>query len=552
VRRSRLLRELVFILFTAIAVARIANTWRHTAQTSDESPNIACGMQWLDLGRYDYGPFHPPLARAAIAASLYVHGYRAQELADRWNEGNAILHSRSEYSKALKWARAGVLPFFVLACVWVWLWSKRLIPGWGALVPVLLFTNTPAVLAHASVATTDMAVAAGVCGALFAFTLFLERPRAITALLVGLTLAAAFLSKFSALLFVPVGCFAIALLCRPHIRTVFKSGTIAVITTALLVWAAYGFSIGRTTAHLSEDAAGQPGVISRIPASVLHAVESTPFPAPQIIDGVWSVHNHNEAGHAAYLLGQNSLHGWWYFFPVALLVKTPLALLLLAAVGAAMLALRRGDWRQWAPIASAAAILLACLPANLNIGVRYVLPLYPMLAIAAGIGCVSLWESARARTAARVACVGLVTWTIVSAAAAHPDYISYFNELGGSHPEDILVDSDLDWGQDLHRLSAELKRLNVTQIHMDCLYTGDGRELDLPAWDGLQPYKPEIGWVAVSFTPLKSHAWVTAQHAGREDSPYAWLNTYKPYARVGRSILLYYIPGNCKNCNTTQ
>lgn len=550
--RSRVVRELLFVLLTGIAVARIVNTWRQTAQTSDESPNIACGMQWLDLGRYDYGPFHPPLARSAIAAALYIHGYRAQKLPDRWNEGNAILHSRNEYWKALKWARAAVLPFFVLACLWVWLWSKRLLAGWGALVPVLLLTNTPAVLAHASLATTDMAVAAGVCGALYAFTVWLERPGVMAAIFVGFTFAAAFLSKFSALLFVPVGCVAIALLYRPSIRTLHRSAALAVLTTALLIWATYGFSVGRTSAHLSEDAAGQTGIISRIPTGVLRFVESTPLPAPQILDGIWTVYNHNEAGHAAYLLGDNSLHGWWYFFPVALGVKTPLALLLLAATGTAVLVLRRSDRRVWAPIVSAAAILLACLPANLNIGVRYILPLYPMLAITAGLGCVSLWQTSRGRIAGRFACVSLILWVLVSVAFAHPEYISYFNEIASRNPEKFLVDSDLDWGQDVGRLANELRRLKVDRVHMDCLYTGDGRELSLPPWDGLTPYKAETGWVAVSFTPLKSHAWVTARRANRQDSPYAWLNAYKPNRRVGRSILLYYIPENCKNCNSAQ
>ena len=77
---------------------------------------------------------------------------------------------------------------------------------------------------------------------------------------------------------------------------------------------------------------------------------------------------------------------------------------------------------------------------------------------------------------------------------------------------------------------------------MDCFYTGDGAELDLPAWEGLEPYKPETGWVAVSFTPVKSYWWGLAQKHNRRDSPYAWLDAYEPHMRVGRSILLYHIP----------
>jgi hypothetical protein len=143
---------LLFLLLTAGGVARIVSTYRAVAQTSDETPNIACGMQYLDLGRYDYGAFHPPLARLAIAVGPYLYGARSQKLPDRWHEGNAVLYSARRYGKTLTLARMGILPFFVLACVCVWLWGRRLLGDWGALAPLFLFTNIPPVLAQAGVA----------------------------------------------------------------------------------------------------------------------------------------------------------------------------------------------------------------------------------------------------------------------------------------------------------------------------------------------------------------------------------------------------------------
>jgi hypothetical protein len=550
----------LFVALVMVGAIRILRTSRQLSQTSDESPNIACGMQWLDTGRYDYGPFHPPLARAAIAASLYMHGYRARGLPDRWTEGNAILHSRHEYWKALKWARLGVLPFFVLACVWVWMWSKRFFADSRALIAVAIFTNTPAVLAHAAVATTDMAVAAGVPGALYAFVVWLERPNLRRSILLGVTFTLAVLSKFSALLFVPAGMLAISLVYGscvtrgrwPPLRSAMTSAAVALFTIAALVWGAYRFSWGRPTEHFATDAASQAGIWGKVPQNLLNALENTEVPAPEVLDGMWTVHNHNEAGHAAYLLGKNSLHGWWYFFPVAIALKTPLGFLLLAGTsGFALLRrCRQSDWKAWTPVASAIAIVGVTTPAGLNIGVRYVLPVFPMLAMAAALGFFTLWNFDRLRAWTRVAAIACVTWGAVSVAAAHPDYLAYFNEIASSRPEDFLVDSDLDWGQDLRRLSAELKSRHVEKIRMDCLYTGDGSELELPSWDGLVPYQPETGWVAVSFTPLKSYSWVTAQRMRRTDSPYAWLAAHVPVMRVGRSILLYRIPDTCKNCNT--
>src|SRR5437764_15455373 len=117
---------LCFLLLPAIGVARIVATYRAISQTSDESPNIACGMQYLGLGRYDYGAFHPPLARLAIALGPYLYGARSQRSPDRWHEGNAVLNSAPRYGKALTLARLGILPFFVLASACVWWWGRRL------------------------------------------------------------------------------------------------------------------------------------------------------------------------------------------------------------------------------------------------------------------------------------------------------------------------------------------------------------------------------------------------------------------------------------------
>jgi 4-amino-4-deoxy-L-arabinose transferase-like glycosyltransferase len=527
---------LIFLLLAGIGAGRIVATYRSVAQTSDETPNIACGMQYLDLGRYDYGAFHPPLARLAIALGPYLYGARAQKLPDRWPEGNAVLNSAPRYGKALTFARLGILPFFLLACTIVWLWGRKLLGEWGALAPVFVFTNLPPVLAHAGLATMDMAIGAGICTALFTYILWLEEGTLRRAILFGAGLALAILCKFSSVLLLPVCIAAIAWL-HPRVRQ--KRNWAWIPVAFVLIWGAYRFSFGPMTEHVSRDAAAQGGIFAKIPTPLLHALETLPVPAPQLLDGLWQVHNHVDAGHTAYLLGRHSFHGWWYFFPIALAVKTPLAVLLLAALGAiAIFRAPSPEKRRalWMPAILTAVILLINLPTSLNIGVRYMLPLYPLLALTAGIGAVWLWRQYRR------AAIILLVWTAISAATAHPEYIAYFNEFGGAHPERILVDSDLDWGQDMTRLAAELKRRRVTYLHMSCLYTGDDTRLGLPAWDGLEPYQPVTGWVAVSQTMLKNYGWMVAQQRGRRDLAFDWLEQYLPTARVGKSILLYYIP----------
>ncbi|HJZ95995.1 MAG TPA: glycosyltransferase family 39 protein [Candidatus Solibacter sp.] len=506
---------LVFLLLAAIGVARIVATYRTVSQTSDETPNIGCGMQYLDLGRYDYGAFHPPLARLAMAVGPYLYGARAQHKPDRWQEGNAVLNSAPRYGRALTLARIGILPFFVLACFVVWRWGRRLLGEWGGLVPVFCFTMLPAVLAHAGLATMDMAVGAGVCTAFYTFWRWMEEGTSRRSVLLGAGVALAVLSKFSSFMLLPVGFVSIALLAR----RAPKRSWLWVPVAFLLVWGAYRFSFG----YMTEQG---PAILRAIP-----------LPAPQILDGIWQVRGHIEGGHTGFLLGQHAFKGWWYFFPVAIAVKTPVAGLLLAIAGI-VAAFRQRDRALWMPPLLTLAILAVNLPTTLNIGVRYMLPLFSVLSLTAGIGAAWLWTRARLATAV------LLSALAISSALAHPDYIAYFNEFAGAHPERILVDSDLDWGQDMGRLATELRRRNVNYLHLSCLYTGDDTRLGLPNWDSLDPYQPVTGWVALSFTMRENFGWKAAQDRGRNDLAFAWLDRYQPVTRVGKSILLYYLPAN--------
>ena len=351
-------------------------------------------------------------------------------------------------------------------------------------------------------------------------------------------------ASFRGLLFITAGVAAIAVVYlaaeRPAPRIPWRRmGLLAVaaVVAFLTVWSFYRFSYGRIQQPLW-DGGAPSGILANVPVSLWRGIERTRLPAPEILDGINMVEAHNRVGHAAYLLGRYSKSGWWYFFPVAVAVKTPLGFLLLCAVGLVVLARRRFDWHAWAPAAAAAAILVVCMPVRLNIGSRYVLAMFPLLSVVAATGAVSLWNAARWRPAA----VALLGWMFVSAALAHPDYLSYFNEIAARRPENFLVDSDLDWGQDTNRLCRRLKQLNVRHVYLNLHYSGDDSKLDLPQWDGLDPYQPVTGWVAVGFTRVKTYAMDVAAQQGKTEPAFAWLDRYRPVERVGRSILLYHIP----------
>ena len=111
-----------------------------------------------------------------------------------------------------------------------------------------------------------------------------------------------------------------------------------------------------------------------------------------------------------------------------------------------------------------AATLAMVIPSRTNIGVRHVLPLFPLLAVLAGHGAVTLWRAARGRVAARAAVVAAMSWVLAIPFAAAPDYFPWFNALAGRHPERVLIDSDLDWGQDLFRLEHALAERRAASV----------------------------------------------------------------------------------------
>jgi hypothetical protein len=125
---------------------------------------------------------------------------------------------------------------------------------------------------------------------------------------------------------------------------------------------------------------------------------------------------------------------------------------------------------------------------------------------------------------------------LVSSVRAHPDYISYFNELAGSRPQEIFGGGDLDGGHDLLRLAEVLRSRHVDKVTLCYFGTADPSRHGLPPFTNLVPFTPTTGWIAISVFELEQD-WPGPVGA------YSWLKAYQPVALVGRSIQLYQIPG---------
>jgi hypothetical protein len=263
-------------------------------------------------------------------------------------------------------------------------------------------------------------------------------------------------------------------------------------------------------------------------------------PFPELYAGIDNVIRHNRAGHVAYFMGEVREEGWWTFFPTLIAIKIPLAVLALIAIGLWHRPERRpGIWPFGFLIAVPVAILAVAMPSRINIGIRHILPMFPFLAIIAAAGALWLARQGVRAAWAQWTLAAALAWLCVTSLAAHPDYLPYFNALAGSEPERIVVESDLDWGQDIKRLGRRLRELNSQSVGFSPTIMIDPLKHGFPPWRWSAVDAPFPGWNAVQVTEWKSH-----RMGLRMQEPHArvWPDFVKPVERVGSSILLYYIP----------
>jgi 4-amino-4-deoxy-L-arabinose transferase-like glycosyltransferase len=565
-----------------------AGCWRVYSNTWDEPEHLAAGIELLDRGKYEYDTEHPPLARVLLAIGPYLAGARSfgTPPPEGTPEGLHILYSKGAYWRDLTLARLGMLPFLVLLLATTWLWARRLLPSEAAaLLAVVLTASVPPVLGHAALASLDVAAAATTLLALYTLQRWLVSGGFRDAVLFGLASGVAVVTKFSAVPFIGVSLIVLSL---THGATAHglipawgrRLGGLALATLVGLapVWLTYGprvadpagvaFRFNWAVTYLLN----QHGASHALGGLLSHLW--LPRELKDLVNGIVAVKAHNDTGHLSYLLGETRLTGWWYFYLVALAVKTPLPLLVAGPVGLAGLALR--GWRSrysWAlaPLAVVVAILVfASAVSHINIGIRHILIVYPFFALGAADLTVRAWQALRAgarvsrdtvsggtvpgrastdvspivkqilnyrlkhptnlRTLGTAALAAGLAWQLSPLWLAYPDYLPYFNETV-THPERVLVDSDLDWGQDLHRLEVRAVQLRIGHLSLAYRGTVDLRRERLPPVHVLAPRERVTGWVAVSLLART-----------RNPKDYGWLDAYRPLERVGKTIDLYYLP----------
>jgi hypothetical protein len=502
--------------------------------TYDEAPHIIAGLDAWRHGRFEQWNDQPPLGRLLITAPLAFSSQR-WELEDLGPSGaNFWTFSIRPDPARLAWLTRPVNVALGLALMWLlWTTTRRLVSESAATVAVALFAFSPALIAHFSLATVDgIAVLL-----LFATAAAVGRWRRVPSWLMtcglGLVLGGFLLAKYSAPPIVVLA-LAIMLASRGAGRARFAKASVALTLALATLWAAYLFHVGPVTFR-SGSLAGPYGRSGTVIVPVGQHVELTArLPAPEYVAALGGVAQHAVRGQPSFLLGQvRKAGGWTRYFPIVVLLKWPPTIWITAAAAIVWVAARRrGVSRELAVMMLFPLLFFSlAMTTRLNIGDRYVLPVYPFLLIV----CAVFYETVRAHRAGVVAVVALIAIQAADAARYAPDYLSYLNPVVPSERGyQWLSDSNLDWGQGLIALRAYQRAHPDRRVTLAYFGGVDPRSYGVEA-RSLGEQDRAHGTVVVSATHL-------AGQYLRDPSAYHWLLEYPRTTVLNHTLHVFEVP----------
>ncbi|MEW6741519.1 MAG: hypothetical protein AB1486_02075 [Planctomycetota bacterium] len=525
-----------------ILVARVVTIAWDKSACNDEPKHLLTGVAYLANGWCCLGSNNTAFAAWSALPELFLG---APEPA--W--GGTATHWR--YFRA----RLMNLPLVVLLALYVGLWARRLFGRGPALLSLALLCSCPNTAAHAALVSPDFHVTALVLPATYHARLLLaDSFRCGRFAVAALFFFLAQVAKYTALFLVPVLLLVSGVVAfagrRPLRDRAAKIGLTTGVMVAgfLLVAVVYDgprLILGVSPKDVAERGLGTRGLEFELlrmplPPDKAEALLSSGRHPTGYLAGLRNAQQVVEHGYAAYLNGVVGPPRLAYY-PETFLLKTPIASLILFAIGILGLL---GAWRRlWLDglllLLPVVALWGVALTSSIQLGLRHLLPIYPFLFVVAGAA------SPGRSVVARGLVTLLVAWQAWAAVQSQPHALAYFNEIAGgpSHGHRYLVYENLDWGQDLRRLAA-FQAVHATGP-IALRYFGSIR----PDLYGVQSHymplgTPMSGWLAVSRTRLMAEVVPPFPESGPiplSQRGFAWLDPFRPVAILGHSILVYHI-----------
>lgn len=535
----KILVILLLLTYWTLAITSV----RNKSTTFDEIQHLTAGYTYWMFQDFRLHPENGILSQKLLALPLLFSDSRFPSLSQSaWWTSNVLeigyqfLYQQGNDADAMMLKGRMVIALMGVALgLCVYLWSKQLFGKTGGMISLLLYAFCPTMLANGSLATSDMTVALFFTIAVLAFWKMLQEPNWKSILLSSFAIGGLFLAKFSAFVFFPIASLLVLVrfVLGPKVESPNKMQTAALAVGAALIhclilfgaiWTLYDFRFSvfnPADAHPAQlfEPWEHFGPV-RFHSMLDFAREKQILPEAYLY-GFATVLKHGES-RRAFLNGQYSLHGWWYFFPYSFFAKTPIPTLfiLILSFAAGISKWRRegvhskGDVYQLAPLLILLVVYWGvAITSSLNIGHRHILPTYPALFILAGGAS---WWFSRNRSLPRILMSAMIVWLIAETVFTYPNFLTYFNEVAGGPKNgyEHLVDSSLDWGQDLPALKGWIEKYAAgSPVYLSYFGTGSPeyygiKAKRLPSYINLGHHPEETefreGVYAISATMLQS------------------------------------------------
>ena len=547
--------SIVFIFVTLF----VYGSWVH-APVWHEPSQLLAGLNIWKFNRFDTQTVNPPLVRAV--ASLPVLFLSPSHDKDKFNRppmgrdefhiAEIFLKANGDRARTLFFiGRLACLVFSVVGVFFCYRFAKDLFGSVSGIFVLLIVCFSPFILGHGTTIMNDVPTAFMAVIAVYSFRKWLKQPQTFESIIAGTALGLAVLSKFTLLVFYPLF-FVLWLLYRlPDYQSLKFKGAIQQFGGLCLLYAVSVFVINcgylgdGTFSSLDSfrfQSLALTGKPDRDVFDRANRFEGTwlgklPVPLPKdMVQGIDLQKLDFERGFPSYLCGEWSDQGWWYYYLYALLVKTPLGtlvLFLLAIYCTFFIRECNGTWQDEMVILIPGIVLLVFVSSQSGFSVhsRYVIPVLPFFFI---------WISkvgkaiSRKRPVFSTIAITLLLWSVGSSLWIYPHSISYFNEAAGGplHGARHLLDSNIDWGQDLFFLERWCRdHPEVTEMKVACWGSYPLANMTIPV-TGMPPVNaPQPGWYALSVNYLYD----------REEQ-YRYFLDFEPTAKIGYSISIYHLP----------
>ena len=472
--------------------------------TADEKTHIATGYINLKFNDFSFNIEHPPFMKQVSALPLlFMNLQFPDKVYEESSKGMDIVNIQNAFlfgmgnnlDKILILSRLPNMLISMMLGLFIYLYSRKANGMFAGIISLTLFIFSPSFLAHSPLVTMDIAISCFYFAAVYFLMRYFKdnniKLLTLAALFIGFTL----ISKYSGLILLPVVYMLVLLrafdkdymelklsrwvmiLAVPAIIFVVSYKlSLRIIAPAFLLYATSYIFIKKPVISQRLRSSGKILIFLLVIGFLMVILDYTdyswfPFHSATkaYFKGLAYFAGHAREGHLSYLLGDYSKTGWWYYFPLAILFKTPFASVVLIVLGFV------GLFRSKEGINSKAFLLIplfayffaACFINKVNIGIRHILPVYPFLFVIAGYVVKLSIDTIKAK-AIKVIVIAFLLVSVMDSLAAYPAHLSYFNCVTGGckQGDKYLGDSNIAWGQDYKRLRGYIDENNIEYVNM--------------------------------------------------------------------------------------